>query len=541
MVGVMMLAALVGSASGVTVHLGFMAPYSVDCPACLATAVAAAMRINATTPHSVVLHARDSTNLTGTLEGAIDLCEHVGVDAVVADLYSSRVTLSARIAEIYTVPMVGYGSTSDALSDKTQYPMFSRVVSPDVYQATALVAAIQSFGWERIGLLYADESYGTNYATQLAAAADAAGLIIHIQRTFRHTAPASEIELPVSQIAATPVRVIVLVAISTDVTNAVLAAQAQGITGGEYVWIGTDGTITAELFTGANAAAGAAVNGMLGIFPQYDPASTQAQLAYTAVVTSPSWPPGYAHIPTITDPYNPWAYYVWDAVIHTVNAVIDARTAACTVGACTQTYIRLEETVSGATGTIRMDANGDRPGSYSMVNLRTTDPNVFVPVGTISVNGSDVDVQIDQGLVLFASGTSDIPDDGDFSVKTDEGDDVVAAVVSVVVVMLVIMAVWFIWYRRKMRGKLLDSRARLAAFGEFLEVKTPYKAPAGSNSGVQDNHPVWLWKEPYEQLRAGTEQHDAEGWAAYKSGVTRMLEEEWVALVALVAIASLWV
>ena len=148
--------ATVVASVGWDLYIGFMTPIA-DCPACLATLVSAVEWVNADviapgSNFTVVASARDSGDLTSTLGGASELMPSADCTAsatgsmiVVADLYSSRVALSARIAQLRSVPVIGYGSTSDSFSNKEQFPMFSRVVSPDVYQAASIVAAVQSF------------------------------------------------------------------------------------------------------------------------------------------------------------------------------------------------------------------------------------------------------------------------------------------------------------------------------------------------------------------------------------------------------------
>lgn len=69
-------------------------------------------------------------------------------------------------------------------------------------------------------------------------------------------------------------------------------------------WMGADGTITAELYTGSTEAAIAA-EGMLGIFPRFDPESPMAELAYEAVMKNRTWE-ATLNVSGVVEPFNPW-------------------------------------------------------------------------------------------------------------------------------------------------------------------------------------------------------------------------------------------
>lgn len=518
------------------IRIGFMTPY-IDCPTCLAAFMSTIDYLDQTSSLNVTGEFRDSQNRTSALRGALEM----NVDMIIADLYSSRVEISSRMATIRQIPMIGYGSTSDAFSNKVEYPEFSRVVSPDIYQTTALVAAIRDFGWERIAILFSNEAYGTNYVAQLTTASTNIGLIIHTQKTFTTGASVSEIEPLIRQIMASQARVIILVAVSSDVTNVFSAAYNTGAYGSEYTWIGSDGAITAELYpSGTNALF--AANGMLGIFPQYIPTSDQARLLYEQVVINQTWKDQLPDLPNITDPFNPWAYYVRDATFFVFEALRD--------GCDNSTCLRFRN-MSGATGTFSIDQNGDRSGSYSIVNLQMNTPDFFIPVGNISITENVSQVQVNRRRIVWASGrtnTLEIPDDGDFSNPTTSVNlsEIIAPIIIVFFMIGFVCGVMFYRYRRKMKLKRQQEQARTAEERRLKEAEKTRADEAekalkamgtyrvatqefGSDS-VSDidgnGRAIWMFCETQQDFLS---QHDSKnisnGWIPYDDVTISFIED----------------
>jgi len=65
------------------------------------------------------------------------------------------------------VPQISMSSTSARLSDKSEFPNFSRVVSPDDErgQVGALVSTLGLFNWDRVTIINTDTSYAKDLAT----------------------------------------------------------------------------------------------------------------------------------------------------------------------------------------------------------------------------------------------------------------------------------------------------------------------------------------------------------------------------------------
>ena len=59
---------------------------------------------------------------------------------------------------------MSYSSTSEDLSDKSVYPFFTRMCTPDSLQTNALVVLCSFYGWRSIAVLASTDSYSVDLA-----------------------------------------------------------------------------------------------------------------------------------------------------------------------------------------------------------------------------------------------------------------------------------------------------------------------------------------------------------------------------------------
>jgi len=511
------------------IRIGFTSPFSqngaeaADCPTCAAAFLSAIKWINnnaatalGSGSYTVQGKMMDTSTTSKNVQGSdLLLADRYcnggsgcggsvnvngeNVMALVGGRFSRKSVLTAAIAEMHSKPMVSFASTADVLSNKTAFPFFSRVVGPDRNQANAMVAVIRSFGWSRIGVLSANEEYGANFQLQLTTAAEANGITIEARTSFDHQASAKEIELPIRLIKETGVRVIILASTDTDVANVFRAAEAVGAVGPGFTWIGPDGVSNARNFVGSSTHVGRAARGFLGLFPQYanprlSPPGSLAAIAYRDIFVEPTWTAQAATVAPDLDlssvtrpPFDSWGYYVWDATIFVAKAcaaafyscrspMSNASNNSFIDGECVQAFIRNSSLHDGATGDIVLNAVGDRPASYNVLNLNLDDAAVLVPVGNVSVEGDgDNAVLITREAIVWSDGSQEVPSDGDFtssssSSSTNE-DSVIAGLVLLSGALFAAFAVGVAFYRHRLR--VAQSRPENLVYlqNEILEAK----------------------------------------------------------------------
>jgi hypothetical protein len=127
----------------------------------------------------------------------------------------------------------------------------------------------------------------------------------HAHHTPHHThVQVAELDVPIRRLVTSGVRVVILAAVSSDVTHTFQSAARVGAHGLGFTWFGTDGTITADLYP-AGSAARAAADGMLGIFPRFEPNSPTAERVRDMVMTFRTWQTELS-LSGVTEPFNPW-------------------------------------------------------------------------------------------------------------------------------------------------------------------------------------------------------------------------------------------
>ena len=417
------------------------------------------------------------------------------VDAIIADQYSSTATTIAMMAEIHQKPMVGYGSTSDALSNKKDYPYYNRVVAPDRYQAPYLAAMVHSFGWRHIGVLNGQGSYAAGFAGAFAAkcATFDDPILIEERHVFTEgDRDSATMDALLATIDAAGVKIIMLASAGYADTIFVLErANALGMTGDGYVWIGADGWMSADDFKDIQGSDGRTeanqlkeyTHGSVGIFHYTDTPNPTAAVGTSARMASiaedymygaagtlawqteaarqdPTW-----RIPDFAAPYDVWGLYVWDAAVHTARAAALADENCFRNGSCLQAAIRNHTTI-GTTGTVKLNrTTGDRAlGAYVILNIQKDDPKILVPVGTI--NAGVVDIWGVDSIVWpnGATGLAGVPSDGDWSAssKTEIDTDLAIGLGLGFGIPILLLLGFLYFYRKQKIKRSREKKAMIA-------------------------------------------------------------------------------
>ncbi|KAL7888612.1 hypothetical protein AOLI_G00035860 [Acnodon oligacanthus] len=82
------------------------------------------------------------------------------VKAFLGERYSELSIPVAKLLSIYMIPQISCTSSSPALSDKSRYASFFRVIPSDEYQTKALAKLMRHFNWDWVGVVTIDDEYG---------------------------------------------------------------------------------------------------------------------------------------------------------------------------------------------------------------------------------------------------------------------------------------------------------------------------------------------------------------------------------------------
>ena len=95
---------------------------------------------------------------------------------VIGASYSGVSEMVANFLRVFEIPQISYDSTSKSLSNKDIYSYFFRTVSPDSFQAQAIVDVCKEFGWNYVSTINTHGAYGTKGIEEFWKAAESRGL-----------------------------------------------------------------------------------------------------------------------------------------------------------------------------------------------------------------------------------------------------------------------------------------------------------------------------------------------------------------------------
>ena len=97
----------------------------------------------------------------------VEQLRRADVVATVGAGYSSDVMVLAPPMFAAGIPLISQSATKSTLSNKTQYPGFARMSTPDDIQTVALAATIDRFNWQRIVAVNCDDPFCRGYLEDL--------------------------------------------------------------------------------------------------------------------------------------------------------------------------------------------------------------------------------------------------------------------------------------------------------------------------------------------------------------------------------------
>ncbi|XP_035240664.1 extracellular calcium-sensing receptor-like [Anguilla anguilla] len=162
--------------------------------------------------------------------------------AVVGDSISTSSIAISRILGPFGIPQVSHSATCACLSDKLQYPTFSRTIPSDYYQVAALAKLVKHFGWTWIGAVRSDSDYGNNGMAAFLQAAQAEGICVEYSEAFHRTNPRAKMRHVAEVISRSTARVVVAFVATGEML--VLLSELEGRLMAPLQWIGSEDWVT---------------------------------------------------------------------------------------------------------------------------------------------------------------------------------------------------------------------------------------------------------------------------------------------------------
>ncbi|XP_061380667.1 gamma-aminobutyric acid type B receptor subunit 2 [Danaus plexippus] len=172
----------------------------------------------------------------------------VGVDRFFHALYTEResrlimllgtacseVTESiAKIVPYWNIVQVSFGSTSPALSDRSEFPLFCRTVAPDSSHNPARIAFIRQFGWDTVTAFSQNEEVYSLAVNELVTQLEAANITCAASITFAET----DFKEQLQQLKKLDTRIIIGSFSREMIPKIFCEAYRLGMFGAEYAWL----------------------------------------------------------------------------------------------------------------------------------------------------------------------------------------------------------------------------------------------------------------------------------------------------------------
>lgn len=144
-----------------------------------------------------------------------------GCDALLGPGFSG---LATGISSIVNVPWLDWSATSTELSDKSNFPTFSRVAPTDDVGGMLLVQAVATFGWKQVNIFCVDTPYGRSVTSGVSEAMLAIGGLVEIARCLPSGAAGAAVNAVIDGLLAAQSRLVVLAMSPDDVTYTTFVA-----------------------------------------------------------------------------------------------------------------------------------------------------------------------------------------------------------------------------------------------------------------------------------------------------------------------------
>ncbi|KAH9514725.1 hypothetical protein Btru_023422 [Bulinus truncatus] len=330
-------------------------------------------------------------------------------------------TATVSISYLYTaanMPIVGYITSSEELSNKDLHPLFFRVIGPDKFQADAMIQFVYDRGWSYVSVVYSLGPYGERGFDSLKASAARYNICIAASHRVSETDDTDPVAANLVLHAAA--RVVILFAEEFP-TKHVLQSVVKLNATGQFIWISSDSIFIAskeslsehrDVFVGAF------------IFFFYSPlvrefyefvrkqnvSATRNPWFRTAweYLTNCSFlvgdcaesfeilrAPKFEFMPTTTllmDAVMTYAYAVRDLMRDLCPTAARHEARECVSRARLIQYIK-SVSFTGYSGSVKFDSNGDGGGRYVIYQLTYGDL-------AISLGYGDPNVTLGKGLVM---------------------------------------------------------------------------------------------------------------------------------------------
>lgn len=333
-------------------------------------------------------------------------CERA--DIILGATYSANSIAAAHLAALAKVPMVSSSSGSPHLSDKSEFPTFSRLIS-SVHDASGFAFALRYFGWSRVNVMRTLDEPFNGIASTFGHFAREIGIEISGDFVFGGGA-VGDVDDSLQGIEETGTFIIILFGPPDEMVDLIEAAVNRGF--GVPPWV----IISASSFDTDEQRA-RLPDGLMILDPNaFDPTREPYLEFLERWRARPAELMCSSYLMSDPDIFPTNAY----DTVHVVARALDEVLHNTTEGAAWDTSaivdaIRNVQYDEGASGPVRLDAVGDRLMPMQLMNIMDGQevPKGLLTSRRVLAGEAEADgweIRIDDPLVFFG-GSTDIPPD----------------------------------------------------------------------------------------------------------------------------------
>ena len=166
-------------------------------------------------------------------------CLHIStsnVVGIVGPQLSRESRIIAPFAKTLEIPMISYGATDPALSDRNKYPAFFRTIPSDAGAAQAIVRLFIKYAWKSCVIIYQNDAFGSGGAKAIGDAFYYNNLTIVQDVIFDITTQTIRGDLK-SILRSSSTRIVVVWAQTTYTELILHKALENNILGPQFIWI----------------------------------------------------------------------------------------------------------------------------------------------------------------------------------------------------------------------------------------------------------------------------------------------------------------
>ncbi|XP_051894956.1 taste receptor type 1 member 3-like [Pristis pectinata] len=168
--------------------------------------------------------------------------------AILGPSTSELCRITARLFSFLLIPQISYSASSNLFNDRMNFPSFFRTIPTDEVQAAAMVLIVETFHWNWIAVIGADNSYGRRAMAHFTKLVSKTGICIAVEELISVNLHGfklqKKMESVVSHIVHSQVNVTAVFADDIYAKTLLTVVLEQNITG--KVWIASEGWVTSE-------------------------------------------------------------------------------------------------------------------------------------------------------------------------------------------------------------------------------------------------------------------------------------------------------